>query len=103
MTETDKDDETIVMQTAAGAVVYLAERDAAEREDPIFEEIEKIIVQVANSYGDPEGVAKALPRLEDALKRLQSERAETHRDLDEVRAGMAAAREALTARGIDQY
>jgi hypothetical protein len=100
MIETDKDDETILMQIAAGELVYLAKRDAEQREGPIFEEIETITVEVANNHTDPEAVAKALPRLEHALKRLQSERSETHCDLDEARVGMAAARKELRARGL---
>jgi hypothetical protein len=36
---------------AAGEIVYMAPRDAAERENPIFEEIETLTVEVANSYG----------------------------------------------------
>jgi predicted nucleic acid-binding Zn-ribbon protein len=67
-----------------------------------LEEIEEITVEVANSHADPEAMAKAMPRLEHALKRLQTERAETHRDLDEIRTGMAAARDALRARGVGQ-
>jgi len=86
MVESEKNEESMLMQIAAGEIVYLAERDAAWREDPIFEEIHTLTVEVANGYVDPGAVRKALPRLEDALKRLQVERAETHRDLNSVRA-----------------
>jgi hypothetical protein len=60
-------------------------------------------VEVANSYADSEAVANALPRLEDALRRLQTERAETHRDLSDEYARLACAKEALKARGINPY
>ena len=82
--------------------MYIAERDAAKREDAIFDEIHTLTVEVANSYADPEALPKALPRLEDALRRLQRERAETVLDLNETGAQCAAAREALRSRGLIQ-
>jgi hypothetical protein len=78
--ETDEDEEVIILrQIAAGEATYLAERDAAEREDPIFAEIHGLTVEVANSYAHSEALEDALSRLENALRRLQKERAETHR------------------------
>jgi hypothetical protein len=99
--ETDEDEEVIILrQVAAGELVYLAERDAAKREDPIFEEIHELTVEVANSHADPGAWEAALPRLENALRRLQKERAETHRDLSSTRAGRAWARVELRSRGV---
>jgi chromosome segregation ATPase len=67
----------------------------------IFDEIHKLTVEVANSYSDPEAIGNALPRLEDALKRLQTERAETHRDLKQSQEAAEAAKEKLEKeRGI---
>jgi hypothetical protein len=98
--DTVEDEEVIILrQIAAGELVYLAERDAAEREEPIFAEIHGLTVEVANSHAHP-ALEDALPRLENALRRLQKERAETHRDLSSTRAGCARARVELRSRGV---
>ena len=102
--EIDEDEEVIILrQIAAGELVYLAERDAAEREDPIFEEIHGLAVEVANSHSHPGALEAALPRLENALRRLQKEREETHRDLNSTRAVCARARVELRSRGIMEH
>ena len=95
--ETAEDDEVIILrQIAAGELVYLAERDAAEREDPILAEIHELTVEVANSYAHSGALEAAIPRLENALRRLQKERAETDRDLSSTRAE-------LRSRGIIEH
>jgi hypothetical protein len=98
MTESERVDDDLLMQLADGEMVYLAERRAAEREHPIFEEIRAMIVDIATRYADPASVSEALPRLTDLLKRLQAERAISDRDLDKVYAQQAAIREELRSR-----
>jgi len=98
MTESRKIDDDMLTQLADGQNVYLAERRAAQREHPIFEEIREMIVDTANRYADPESVRKALPRLNKLLKKLQSARALSDSDLRRAYAQHAAVRDELKLR-----
>jgi septal ring factor EnvC (AmiA/AmiB activator) len=89
----------ILEQIADGQIWFITDNLAARREQRVLDEIQKLVIEIANSHAVPGALEKALPRLANMLERLQAERAQTHSELEASEAAIASAKEELKARG----